>query len=117
MTVALSPDAGTVLATFANRGGQLFDTATGQPLGAPLDQASSAQAAAFADGGRTLVTAGTATPLVRTELDHAVLSDLACSIARRNLTSAEWNLLVGSQVPYETTCPEPTAPRIGRTAG
>jgi WD40 repeat protein len=105
VTVALSPDAGTVLATYANRGAQLFDAATGQPLGAPLDQASSAQAAAFADGGRTLVTGGTATPLVRTELGHEALTDLACSIVRRNLTSAEWNLLVGSEVAYETTCP------------
>ncbi|MGZ4756605.1 MAG: TIR domain-containing protein [Acidimicrobiia bacterium] len=105
VTVALSPDGSTVVTTFIPVGAQLFDTATGQPLGAPITEAAQASLAAFSADGTTLVTLGAATPIVRTNLDVTSWPAFACSTARRNLTQQEWSLLVGSTVPYESTCP------------
>ena len=39
-------------------------------------------------------------------LDSKELADLVCHKAWGNLTQAEWTKFVGSDVPYEPTCPD-----------
>jgi len=60
----------------------------------------------FAEGGnRLLVTAGTSN--IKIWLTNTKdLANLVCSTVNRNLSREEWRQYMGSDIPYEATCPD-----------
>jgi WD40 repeat protein len=99
---ALNAD-GSHLAVVSANALQIFDTATGQTIGAPV-ASTDVRAIAFADDDTTLVGFSGA-GLERIDVDVTSWSGQACTIAGRNLTRAEWTAALGSDVPYQSTCP------------
>jgi hypothetical protein len=44
--------------------------------------------------------------IVLWNVDFEVWKSHACHVANRNLTQAEWNQFIGSDVPYQRSCPD-----------
>jgi hypothetical protein len=99
---------------------RLYDTASGTPLGEPLpvgalpsDAASGAeyfnaagQFVSSPDGKRFITsTAGPGQSEILWDVDLADWEAMACRIAGRNLTMAEWNQYLPGQA-YRVTCPQ-----------
>lgn len=84
----------------------LWDVVERQPLGPPL-QAHTAPvvSTAFSPTGEWLATAGYDNAVILWDVSLASWQTLACRIANRNLTQAEWTRYVGA-APYQPTCPE-----------
>jgi hypothetical protein len=77
---------------------ETFATATGSAGG------DGYQVAFAPDGGSLAVVGLDARPLIF-DVDPRSWLTVACRIANRNLTEAEWQRFVGPGFPYERTCP------------
>jgi WD40 repeat protein len=65
------------------------------------------RALAFAPGdGRTLASAAADGTIRLAIPDSGALADRVCRLAWRNLSQAEWDRFVGSDTPYQQTCPD-----------
>jgi WD40 repeat protein len=91
---------------------QLWDLATANPIGPPLTGHTNAiTALAFSGPGQLIsaapgFTSEEATGEVMTwDLSQERLVALACTLANRDMTEAEWTQLVGTAVPYIPICP------------
>jgi WD40 repeat protein len=86
-------------------GAQLWDAATLEPIGEPLLLGATGRAGYVdrdARGERAVIGSGGGMALVW-DLDVSHWEDMACSIAGRNLTRAEWAQYLPGE-PYHATC-------------
>ena len=112
-TLSLSQD-GKVLASMRADGlVNLFDMEENMPIGGPIwgpegnvngDWANS-QALAFSANGNLLAVARDKN-IVLLDVELASWKRKACRTANRNLSQIEWDRYVGTDIPYEKTCPE-----------
>lgn len=98
ISIAFSPDA-KMLAAAGCFTVQLWDVATRQALGVPLNGRS---AVAFNFDGTLLATGGTALQLW--DVDPQSWGKRLCGTANRNLSMEEWQRYMGPDVPYRRTC-------------
>jgi len=107
LSVAFSPDDKTLASGSADGTIILWDVATRQPLGQPVtghtDWVSSV---AFSPDGKTLAAGSKDKTITLWDLSFDTWRDHACRIANRNLTQSEWDQFIGSDIPYERTCPD-----------
>ena len=83
---------------------RLWDVATRKLIGAPLPGANTGGwVSFFPDGKHVLGVFGSGTGIVW-NVDPAAWKAKACSVARRNLTHAEWTEFLGGRS-YRNVCP------------
>jgi WD40 repeat protein len=103
--VTISPDGSTVVSTSKDWTIRLWDADTGRPIGEPLTDDAEPVALDFGKGG-SLVAVGLGDGGIQLwDVRAATLIREACATANRNLTTVEWNGLVGAAHPYRRTCP------------
>ena|SRR5215813_11013259 len=94
-----------MVVTGSSRGAiQLWDVASRQTLGAPL-QTSGVTTFAFSPDGTWLFLGSNGGYIWVFDVSPAFWVARSCPLANRNLTFAEWQHYVGSDVPYHRTCP------------
>ena len=106
--VAFSPDGYYLAAASADGTAALVEVATGREI-ARIRHEGPVWAVAFSPGGHYLATAG-GSDVFLLPLEQDELFAQVCARLPRNLTRAEWNTYVGSDVPYEVLCPNLPVP-------
>lgn len=88
----------------------LWDMATFKPVGRiPAGNAGAVSSLAFSSGSYVLASNGSDNTIILWNMDPDYWKALACYVANRNLTQAEWDQYLGSDLPYEQTCPDQSA--------
>jgi WD40 repeat protein len=119
LTLALSPDGSMIVNTGTDGEVRLWDTATWSPLGQPVVEDGGWAWAGFIEDGRRLVVMTEGTSWDQDEIDADpegtagrfyslpttgdAWIEAACSIAKRELTQAEWDVIRPGQ-PWRPTC-------------
>jgi DNA-binding SARP family transcriptional activator/WD40 repeat protein len=93
-----------VLAQYPERGAQLFDVASGQPIGDPFPTGEFTAITVSPDGQHLVIHDGR--HLMRWNLDQSTWAGIACEAAGRNLTRAEWDRYLANAGRYRATCPD-----------
>jgi WD40 repeat protein len=103
--VSFSGDGSTLASSSIDGTVTLYDVASRQPIGDPLNAgyAGGAGTTTLSPDGRVLVTAYGDGHVVIWDVDPAAWQQRACALAGRNLTRDEWRQYLGSR-PYEMTC-------------
>jgi WD40 repeat protein len=80
----------------------LWDVATGKPIGRPLTghNAKPVNVVTFSPVSQLLFSGGDDGAVILWSLSFQAWVDRACSIASRNLTQAEWNSYIGTNIPH-----------------
>jgi hypothetical protein len=82
----------------------LYDVATRQPIGDPLNAGDAgAEAVAFTPDGQTLASSYQQGQVMLWDIDPNSWQQRACATAGRNLTRDEWHQYLGDR-PYRKTC-------------
>ena len=103
--LTFSGDGSRLLATGGNRVAQIFDSETWTRIGAvPAESPDTVAEGFLRPDGRALLANGRL-GVIEWDLDPEVMSDAACEVAGRNLTSAEWATYMGDE-PYRRSCPQ-----------
>ena len=103
------PGSGLLFRGISTGGWDLIDPVSGDRVGdlfpSSVGGASATDAVGTisADGSYALIGAA-GQPIVRLELDRSKWLEMACKIAGRNLTHAEWDHYFGTVAPYHVTC-------------
>jgi hypothetical protein len=85
--------------------GRLWDVATGEQIGQPIDALRTILPLAFPGEVAGLVS-GTEDHIEIWRFDPSTWVDIACRAAGRNLTRAEWAQYGPRDTTYRTTCPQ-----------
>lgn len=101
--VAFSPDSRMLVTGSIRSGVQLWDVADRQTLGEPFR--TSVTSFAFSPDGKLLVWGSNDGYIWVSDVSPAFWLGRSCPLANRNLSIAEWQHYVGSDVPYHRTCP------------
>jgi WD40 repeat protein len=107
-SMSFSPDGKILAASYFDNMIILWDVASGQRLGEPIrgDQSKvSVNSLDFSPDGQILATGASNGQFILWYMNPATWTDIACSIANRNLTDTEWLRYVGADEPYAKTCP------------
>jgi WD40 repeat protein len=105
--LTFSPDSGTLISSSKDGTFILWDVQTLQSIGRPIQaDASGIAALALTSDGRIMATGSGGSQLTLWSLDVATWQSLACQIANRNLSKAEWDQFIGTSTPYKPTCPD-----------
>ena len=104
ITVRYSPDGDTLVSGGLDGRVALWDGNTGALLGSVVASPNVATAAGFAPDGHTVVIASTDGTLARWDTQVEQWISVACAIAGRSLTPAEWAAILPNR-PYINTCP------------
>jgi len=107
LTVAFSPD-GRLLASGGKEGTIiLWDMATHQRLNQPLrGHLGEVYSLAFSPDSRTLASSSNDRDIILWDVSFESWKSRACGIVNRNLTKDEWNKFIGSDMPYQSSCPD-----------
>ncbi len=87
-----------------NGAAQLWDVETGQQIGPAIETEPGTTPAVGPGDPASLVTAGPDSTLLW-NLDISTWAGIACDLAGRNMTPAEWNQFGPRDEPYQETCP------------
>jgi WD40 repeat protein len=103
--VGFSGDGSTLAAASLDSTVILYDVASRQPIGDPLDAGypGGISTSSLTPDGRILATAYGDGHIVTWDVDPAAWQRRACALAGRNLTRDEWRQYLGNR-PYEMTC-------------
>ena len=119
--MAFSPDGRTLAVSAGGKGGggtfTVWDIARAERRGPPMPWPDGRSfALAFDPDGKTVATGSETGRLVLWNVDPTSWRDLACRVANRNLTYAEWTQFIGEE-PYRRTCaPWPADPGLVEAA-
>lgn len=103
-SLGFSPDGKTLVTSSGDGSFRLWDVATRKLIGAPLPGSDTGGSVTFfPDGKHVLDVFGSGTGVVW-NVDPAAWKAKACSVARRNLTRAEWTEFLGHRS-YRNVCP------------
>lgn len=102
---AFSSDNRFLLAVIGGRA-QLWDVASGDPIGGPLDPGEVVGYPQAVAGEHLRFVAPTPQTIDIWDLDTERWNDIACRAAGRNLTIVEWDLYGPTGIPYHHTCPQ-----------
>jgi len=107
LSVAFSPDGKMLASGGADNTIILRDAATGQPLGQPLTGHTGwVSSVAFSPDGKMLASGSKDNTITLWDVSFDAWRNQACRVANRNLTQSEWDQFIGSDIPYERTCPD-----------
>jgi WD40 repeat protein len=104
--VAISNDDDIVASAGKDGTLRFWNLEDGHPLGLPLPTHGAVNDLAFAPSRGALATVGTDGSVRLLDLSTSRLTAVACRVANRNLTRAEWAKFVGPTVPQTRTCPQ-----------
>jgi WD40 repeat protein len=103
ISVALSPDGGTLASAGLDRRVVLWDVESGQALGPALSQDQAWRSVAFNPAGSIAAAVGHGSRINVFQTTTRSWREIACRRANRNLTRQEWSEYFGSE-PYRETC-------------
>ncbi|MCB0191782.1 MAG: trypsin-like peptidase domain-containing protein [Anaerolineae bacterium] len=83
---------------------RFWDVRTHQPLGQLVGHSGQVKAIDFSPDGKSMASGSTNGEVMLWDVDLESWRNRACEIANRNLTVEEWNLFIGSDIPYQTPC-------------
>ncbi len=101
----ISPDGTTLVSTSKDDTIRLWDVSSGRPIGEPVSQESEPVALDFGGSGSLVVIGRDDGTVQLRDIRAPTLVRVACETAHRNLTTVEWDGLVGAAHPYRETCP------------
>jgi WD40 repeat protein len=105
--LAFSPDGQTLASTSFDQTVRLWDVTTQKQIGAPLfGHDSVVEGLAFSPDGQSIASGGRNGTIFIWDITMESWRAAACHRANRNLTSAEWEQLIGPDIPYQPVCPD-----------